>query len=140
MSALTRFLDELEALPDAQLAGVLPLAVLMFSPDGAVPARLRPAVEAFIHAVGWDDAGDDDARARAVDAWLAKTGVDAAVWRRLLAAFQEDPEQIRDAARALGAGPRVAGALERTAPAPAGTVAAGPMARFSAPALTKKEP
>jgi hypothetical protein len=139
MSRMDRFLDELEALPEEQRAGVFPLVVLMFAERlGSVPPPLQVSIDEFIEALGWRENDDDEARTKSAEAWLTRHGVGPEVWRRLLVALHEDPDAARAAAARLAGTPASVGALERKAPPPDGTVAAGPFARFRAQKIEPK--
>ena len=129
MNAIDALMEELDALPQQQLAGVFPFVVLMVARAvGEVPPSLAHAGEKMAAELRWAWLADDVARAEAANAWRARHGVDAAVWERLVAALHDDPTGLRHAALRIGvAAP--AGVLQRTAPPPPGTVAAGPFAR-----------
>src|SRR5687767_11580497 len=97
MSAIAAFFDELEALPDAQLAGVFPVVVLMFAQKmNGVPPQLQPSVDRLVNELGLKDDDSDDVKAAAFDRYLAKHNVDASVWRKLLMSLQKDPGALRE--------------------------------------------
>jgi hypothetical protein len=136
MTTIDAFFDELDALPDAQLAGVFPIVVLMFAQKmNGVPPQLQPTIDRLVSELGWRDGDDDEAKAKSLDAYLAKHNVDSSVWRKLVMSLQKDPSALRDMARRLSGAPATTGALERKAPPPEGTVGAGPFARFAASKL-----
>jgi hypothetical protein len=137
---LQRLMQAVQALPDEQFAGAYPIVLMMV--NGADPTNLPPVskevVRQFIADLGWTATTTAEQMRETLEQHGRRFHLTDGLWRELMAAMAASPTSLQAAVKATG-GAAVGGALQRTAPPPPGAVAAGPMARFAALQVAKKE-
>jgi hypothetical protein len=129
-TAIERLLLAVHALPDDQFAGAFPIVLLLLRGERQkpLPVDLQAVLDGFTTALGLVDPSPETTRA-AMAAHAKRHHLSDSMWRELLAVMQQSPDVLAAAAKSLGVS---APTLQPRAPAPEGSVTAGPMARFAA--------
>jgi hypothetical protein len=129
-TAIERLLIAIHALPDDQFAGAFPIVLLLLRGERQqpLPADLQAVLDGFTNELGLVDPSPEAARA-AMAAHAQRHRLSDSLWRELMAVMQQSPDVLAAAAKTLGVS---APTMQPRAPAPAGSVTGGPMARFAA--------